>query len=679
VATASRLFQPILVNGVHIPNRVIMGSMHTGLEEESDFEELAAFYSERAFGEVGMIITGGFSPNLFGRLSPFAAQFSSRRHLRKHREVTDAIHQTPTKVLLQILHAGRYAHHPLQVAPSAIGAPITRFRPWKMPLWLIKKTIKDFAESAVLAEQAGYDGIEIMGSEGYLINQFLAAKTNHRKDGYGGDFLARARFALEIVEEIKKRVSHSGFLVMFRMSLLDLVQGGSTFEETIQLGGLLKSAGVDIINSGIGWHEARIPTIATQVPHGTFVQVTAKVSERVKLPFVAVNRMNRVEHLEAALSHPGIEFVSMARPLLADPEFVRKAKQGQSHLINTCIACNQACLDHVFQGKRATCLVNPRAAYELKFPVITASKPLHVGVIGAGPAGLSAALALAERGHAVQIFEAGPQPGGQFLLAQNIPGKSDFSETLRYFVNQLTKKYEIEIQCNQKIDEEMLDAFTFDALVLATGVRPREISFKVSAPEKLISYDELLSGKKHVGHTVAVIGAGGIGFDVCEFLIGKKSETVDEFWKTWQMDATLASPGGLLKSAKKGPVVENPRKVYLLKRSKGKFGQTLGKTTGWVHRLKLKSAGVEMMDGVHYLELSSEGLVIERNGETVVLPVDHVVSCAGQVPVRSLLKKAFDKWADKFFVIGGAKQAGELDAQRAIHEGLLVAVALSRD
>lgn len=676
------VFSPMTINEVKIPNRLVMGSMHTGLEEEKDFGALTQFYVERAEGQVGLIVTGGFSPNIEGRLSPFAAQMSSGFfHLKKHRNMVEEVHKYPTRMLLQLLHAGRYSHHPFQVAPSAIAAPITRFRPFAMPLWLIKKTIRDFAHSAALAEQAGYVGVEIMGSEGYLINQFTAPKTNLRKDQYGGSTENRHRFAIEIVRAVRKAVSSKGFIIMFRLSLMDLVKNGSPFAEVCQLADALKSAGVDIINSGIGWHEARIPTIATMVPHHAFLGATAKLAEHIDLPLVAVNRFNRPEHIDEALKVKGIEFVSMARPLLADPFLLKKIQQRRSDEINTCIACNQACLDHVFENKRATCLVNPRAAFETELPVTPSPVVKHIVVAGAGPAGLSCAVTLAQRGHQVSLFEARPEIGGQFQLAQKIPGKSDFSQTLRYFKAMAESLPQLKVFLSSPLDpadiqgsiEAKIGNVNVDHFVLATGIRPRVLSMKGAELPLVIRYDELILGLKEAGPRVAVLGAGGIGFDVCEFLLHKKELSIAEFWKTWGLDTEFVHPGSILPQLKAPQFEGDPlRKVYMLKRSDGKFGASLGKTTGWVHRLSLKAQQVVTIDGAHYDEIVENGIYYHRKGKREFLEVDSIITCIGQESERSLLEAAMAQFAGRVHLIGGAQLASEVDAKRAIFEGFQV-------
>ncbi|WP_461603006.1 oxidoreductase [Aeromonas rivipollensis] len=662
------LLTPLDLGFTQLKNRVLMGSMHTGLEEEKGgFDKLAAFYAERARGGVALIVTGGIAPNLRGRLVPHGSQLSFPWQVAKHKKVTSAVHQEGGKIALQILHAGRYAYHPFSLAPSAIRAPISPFKPRAMSERQIRGTIRDFASTAALAKAAGYDGVEVMGSEGYLINQFICERTNQRSDGWGGSSENRMRFPLEIVRAIRERVG-TDFIIIFRLSMLDLVEKGSSLEEVIALGKALEQAGVSLINTGIGWHEARIPTIATSVPRGAFSWVTAELKKHLTVPLITTNRINTPEVAERILAQGEADMVSMARPFLADPEFVIKAAENRADEINTCIACNQACLDHVFKQKRASCLVNPRACFETELTFGRVPQPKRLAVVGAGPAGLAFACYAAERGHQVSLFDQAPTIGGQFNFAKQIPGKEEFHETLRYFARRL-EKCGVELYLGQRQSAESLLGGGFDEVILATGIRPRTPNIPGIEHPKVLNYLDVLRDGKPVGQKVAVIGAGGIGFDVAEFLVEKKAEGSadhhrDHWLKEWGIDKSLGERGGLIK-----PEIDAPeRQIWLLQRKESKVGDGLGKTTGWIHRTVLKNRKVQMLSGVQYLRIDDEGLHIQVGEARQCLPVDQVIICAGQEPLREL--QAGLKAAGKpVHIIGGADVAAELDAKRAIRQG----------
>ena len=663
------LLKPLDLGFTQIRNRVLMGSMHTGLEEHKEgLGKLAAFYAERAKGGVGLIVTGGFSPNLRGRLHPFSAEFSKPKHAKAHKIVTESVHKHDGKIALQLLHAGRYAMHPFSQSSSAIKAPIARFAPSEMSDRQIKKTIAAFANSAVLAQSAGYDGVEIMGSEGYLINQFICKRTNTRYDDWGGKYENRIRFPLEIVRAMRQAVGKE-FIIIFRLSMLDLVEEGSTFDEVVILAKELEKAGVTIINSGIGWHEARIPTIATQVPRGAFTWVTEKVRPHVSVPIVTCNRINTPQEAERILSSGHADMVSMARPFLADPYFVVKAENEQAHLINTCIGCNQACLDHVFKGKRASCLVNPLACREDELRVTPTSSPKNIAVVGAGPAGLSCATTLAKRGHHVDLYERNDRIGGQFRLAMQIPGKEEFRETIRYFANQIDEtgvKLHLETEANFDLLSE------YDEVVMASGVEPRKVKIEgVENPEKVIDYQTLIKEKAYVGEKVAIVGAGGIGVDVATMLTEPSGHNLDDWLHDWGIDKDISHPGGLFPY----PDSHTEKDVWVLQRRAGKVGKGPGKTTGWIHKRTLEKRGVNLLGGVSYDKIDQQGLHITCNDKSQLLEVDKVIICAGQESVRPFE----DKWqqmGDKLHIIGGADHAGELDAVRAIRQGVELAIKL---
>lgn len=667
---------PLDLGFTTLKNRILMGSMHTGLEEHKDgFERMASFYALRARGGAGLIVTGGFAPNFQGRSQPFATQLSFPWQTKKHKIITDAVHAEGGKICLQILHTGRYAFHPFCVSASAIKAPINKFKPWALTKLGIKKTIFDFGQCAAMAKRAGYDGVEIMGSEGYLINQFICKRTNKRKDNYGGSYENRMRFALDIVKEVRKRVGKE-FIIIFRLSMLDLVEGGSTFEEVKILAKKLEEYGVNIINTGIGWHEARVPTIATMVPRGAFTWVTEKLKPFVTIPLITTNRINSLKEGEEIISSGAADMISMARPFLADEEIVNKSLAGRENEVNTCIACNQACLDHVFKLKVASCLVNPKACHESEFSSKKITSTKNVAVIGAGPSGLSFAIEAAKLGFNVTLFEKSNEIGGQFNIAKEVPGKEEFKETIRYYKTML-EKHKIEIHFNHLIDENF-NFSEFNHVIFSTGVRPRIPKIEGIKHKKVLSYPEVLYQKKEVGNKVALIGAGGIGFDTAEFLLHDPNEVPtsldkEAFLKEWGIDESLNSAGGLEKAR---DIPKPLREVYLLQRKTTKHGKGLGKTTGWIHRQSLKDKKVKMLAGVEYLKVDDEGLHIKENGETKILNVDNIVLCAGQLEVNELYLKTKEVHPSAH-LIGGALLAQEIDAKRAIDDGVRLAHQLA--
>jgi len=667
------LFSPLDLGHTTLPNRILMGSMHTGLEDKSsDYDKLAAYFAERARGGVGLMVTGGIAPSIQGWLKPFGGRLSMPWHVARHRKLTHAVHAEGGKLCMQILHAGRYGYHPLSVAPSKIKSPITPFTPRGLSGGGVERTIRDFVRCARLAQDAGYDGIEVMGSEGYLINQFLTARTNQRNDAWGGDATKRMRFPVEIVRRTREAVGRD-FIIIYRLSMLDLVENGQDWSEIVTLAKAIEAAGASIINTGIGWHEARIPTIVTSVPRAGFAWVTKKLKGEVSIPLITTNRINMPEVAEQVLASGEADMVSMARPLLADPEWAIKAKAGRSERINTCIACNQACLDHVFKNQRASCLLNPRACHETELRIEPATSRKKIAVIGAGPAGLACASTLAERGHAVTLIDKAGEIGGQFNYAKRIPGKEEFHETLRYFRHRLDDAG-VTVKLGQLADASMLAADGHDEVVVATGITPRRVQFPGSDDPRVLSYIDVLAHGKPVGQRVAIIGAGGIGFDVAEFLVEHQpSATTDvaRWTREWGVDMHIASRGGLAPAMPEAP----QRQVWLLQRSEGRPGARLNKTTGWVHRATLKAKQVAMLGGVTYDRFDDEGLHITVDGQPQVLPVDNVIICAGQEPNRALAD-ALTAAGLKSHVIGGADVAAELDAKRAIDQGTRLAAML---
>jgi len=643
-------------------------------EAKGGFEKMAAYYAERAKGQVGLIVTGGIAPNRAGWVKPFGAKLSTKSEARKHKIVTDAVHAEGGKICMQILHTGRYGYHPLAVAPSGLKAPISPFKPWTLTKWHIKSTINDFVNCAYLAQQAGYDGVEIMGSEGYLINQFIAKRTNHRTDEWGGSYDNRIRLALEIVLRTREKVGPN-FIIIYRLSMLDLVKGGSTWDEVVYLAKRIEKAGATIINTGIGWHEARIPTIATMVPRAAFTWVTHRLKGEVSIPLITSNRINTPQVAENVLAEGHADMVSMARPFLADADFVKKAMDMREDEINTCIGCNQACLDHVFKNTRASCLVNPRACYETELNYLPTKQAKRIAVVGAGPAGLSSATIAAQRGHKVVLYEAADKIGGQFNMAKRIPGKEEFYETLRYFKRQI-ELTGVDLRLNTKVNANDLIANKYDEVLLATGVSPRKISMEGIKHPMVLSYVDVLLHKKAVGKRVAIIGAGGIGFDMAEYLSHDENETptslnIKAFTKEWGIDENYTE-GGALKTAQPHA---SAREIYLLQRRTTKPGANLGKTTGWIHRSSLKMKRVKMINGVQYEKIDDEGLHISINGKHQTLVVDNVIVCAGQVPLRSLLLP-LQQAGINTHLIGGADKAAELDAKRAIDQGARLAATL---
>ncbi|MCG8671053.1 MAG: NADPH-dependent 2,4-dienoyl-CoA reductase [Pseudomonadales bacterium] len=670
------MLAPLDLGFTTLRNRVLMGSMHTGLEDRFyNIEKLAAYFAERSRGGVGVIVTGGFSPNRRGELLPLASRMENKVTALLHRRVTSQVHNEGGKICLQLLHSGRYGYTPYSLSPSGIKSPITPFKPGKMSARQVEGTIDDFASAAELAMYAGYDGVEIMGSEGYLINQFLCARTNQRDDKWGGSATNRMRFAVETVRKVREAVGRN-FIIIYRMSLMDLVEGGQTWEEIADLAKQIEAAGATIINTGIGWHEARIPTIVTSVPRGAFSFASGRLKQEVSIPVCASNRINTPELAEEIISSGEADMVSMARPLLADAFFVEKAANGKANEINTCIACNQACLDHTFQAKRASCLVNPRACHELELRYLPTQNKKRVAVVGAGPAGMAASTVAAERGHDVTLYDAKSEIGGQFNIAKQIPGKEDFNETMRYF-GAMVEKHGVQLKLNHRVTaQELLDE-GYDEVLVATGITPRTPGIPGVEHEKVMTYLEVLDEKKPVGRKVAVIGAGGIGFDVSEYLVHNHSDDEKAQWyKEWGIDTSLEN-----RSALTEPQVLPPeRDIYLLQRKTSGVGAGLGKTSGWVHRAVLKMKNVQMIPGVSYDKIDDAGLHITVNGEAKVLDVDNIIICAGQEPNRSLADELKSLGSDSkgmnVQVIGGADVAAELDAKRAINQGSRLAAKI---
>lgn len=664
------LFQPLDLGFTSLKNRILMGSMHTGLEEEKDgFHRMAEYYGQRAAGGVGLIVTGGVAPNRAGWVAPFSLRLHSPTQLPNHRLITDRVHNEGGKICMQILHSGRYGYHPLCVAPSRLKAPVNRFRPWALSEKGIRSTIDDFTQCALLARESGYDGVEVMGSEGYLINEFIAQKTNKREDDWGGSFENRIRFPLEIVRSIREKAGQD-FIIIYRLSMLDLVKDGSTWDEVVLLAKEIEKAGATLINTGIGWHEARVPTIATMVPRAGFTWVTKRMMGEVNIPLVTTNRINMPEVAEKALAEGCADMVSMARPFLADPDWVVKAATGRDAEINTCIGCNQACLDHIFKRKSATCLVNPRACRETEIPFTPAKITKKVAVVGAGPAGMACAVTAAARGHQVTLFEANDQLGGQFLLARNVPGKDEFRETLRYYRHEI-ERHGVDLRIGYRATKDDLN--DYDEIVMASGVVPRNVSIPGAELNHVVLYSDVLTGAETVGDRVAVIGAGGIGFDMAAFLLHHESnqDPISEFLSEWGVDREYTQRGGL-----RVPLIPAaPREVHLFQRKKTKPGANLGKTTGWIHRLELKKNGVKFWTGVEYLSIDENGLWISQNNEDRLVAVDSIVICAGQESELSLANE-LEEAGIAYHIIGGAKEAAELDAQRAIAQGTEVADSL---
>ena len=664
------LLEPLTIGGLTLRNRAVMGSMHTGLDDHPwDRAKAAAYFAERARGGVGLMITGGHAPTRRGWLLPFGAEMRTRLHAARHRETTDAVHAEGGAIALQVLHAGRYAYHPLSAGASSRKSPITPFKPRTMSAKEVDETATAFARSIALARSAGYDAVEVMGSEGYFINQMLAARTNDRTDAWGGTAERRMRFPLEIVRRARELVP-ADFPIIYRISLIDLVEDGQTWDETLTLAQGLEEAGVTVLNTGIGWHESRVPTIITQVPRGAWRSLTARLKAEVSVPVCASNRINTPELAEDILASGGADLVSMARPLLADPEFVRKAAEGRADEINTCIACNQACLDHAFQGKKVSCLVNPRAGRETTLVLSPTRRRRSVAVVGAGPAGLATAISAAERGHAVTLFEAQEHLGGQFRLAMAVPGKEDFAETLRYFTRRL-EVLGVDVRLSTRASEA--DLADFDDVVVATGVEPRVPALEGVDHPSVVSYADVLSGRVVPGRRVAVIGAGGIGVDVSHWLTHRDGETEDDWRAHWGVGDPALDRGGLTDPKPRTPA----REVTLLQRKASMIGKDLGKTSGWAHRAVLKQAGVTQVTGVTYDRVDDDGLHYTRDGVAHVLPVDHVVLCAGQESVRGLFDAlGAQQHAATLHLVGGADLAAELDAKRAIEQGTRVAAAL---
>ncbi|QFU22212.1 NADPH-dependent 2,4-dienoyl-CoA reductase [Shewanella eurypsychrophilus] len=665
------LMAPLDLGFRTLKNRSLMGSMHTNLEEApGGFERMAAYYAARAAGGIGMIVTGGFAPNIEGGGMPNATMIATDEDIQKHKLITQAVHKEDGVICLQILHTGRYAYHPKLVSCSPLQAPINQFVPKELDEAGIEKQIQDFVNCALNSQKAGYDGVEIMGSEGYFINQFICKRTNHRTDRWGGSYENRTRLALEIVRRTREAVGKE-FIIIFRLSMLDLVEGGSTWQEVVELAKGVENVGATIINTGIGWHEARVPTIATSVPRGAFVEITKRMKQEVNIPLCTTNRINTPEVAEDILATGNADIISMARPMLADPDFMLKAKAGKSDEINTCIGCNQACLDHIFQMKLVSCLVNPQACHETKLLIEPTTEPKEIAVVGAGPAGLAAATTAARRGHNVTLFEADNQIGGQFNIAKQVPGKEEFSETLRYFKKQL-ELTGVNVKLNTRASEA--DLIGFNEVLLATGIVPRQLDIPGIEHSKVLNYLDVLRDKKPVGKRVAIIGAGGIGFDVGEYLSHQGPSTSldkDAYMKEWGVDLSGSTPGGLIE-----PNPEpSPREIFLLQRKTSKVGAGLGKSTGWIHRTVLKNKGVKMLKGVQYTKIDNEGLHISIEGQQQLLEVDNIIICAGQDSHRALQNK-LEANQVKVTLIGGADIASELDAKRAIKQGTEVAAAL---
>ncbi len=671
-ANFPKMMEPLDLGFTTLRNRTLMGSMHTGLEEaENGAERMAAFFGERARGGVGLIVTGGFGPNARGGTHEHLTKFCTDEHAEEHKKITEAVHKEGGKICMQILHTGRYAFNENPIAPSAVQAPINPFKPSAATEEEIEQQIVDFVNICVLAQKANYDGVEIMGSEGYFLNQFLAQRTNKRDDDWGGSYENRMRLPVEVVRRVREAVGEK-FIIIYRLSMLDLVEGGSTYEEIVQLGKAIEKAGATIINTGIGWHEARIPTIATKVPRAAFTWVTARFKEELSIPLVTSNRINTPEVAEEVLERGDADMISMARPFLADADFVNKAAEGKSDEINTCIGCNQACLDHVFSGIMTSCLVNPRACHETELNLIPTTDTKKLAVIGAGPAGLAFATSAAKRGHEVTLFDASSEIGGQFNVAKQVPGKEEFYETIRYFNGEI-ERTGVTLELNSRMTAEQLNTSDFDEVVIATGITPRTPPIEGVEHEKVLSYLDVLRDKKPVGKKVAVIGAGGIGFDVSEYLTHEgeaTSQNIEAFMKEWGVDMSLKARGGI--EGVEAEVHASDREVFLLQRKESKVGGGLGKTTGWIHRTGLINKGVKMIPGCSYDKIDDAGLHITVGNESRVLDVDNIILCAGQEPLRELA----DNLSKPYHLIGGADVAAELDAKRAINQGTRLAAEI---
>ena len=666
------LLAPLDLGFTTLKNRVLMGSMHTGLEEVANgYERMAAYFGERAKGGVGLIVTGGIGPNTEGGTHPNTKMLVTEHDIAGHKQITDSVHEHGGKICMQILHTGRYAYSPDQVAPSAIKSPINPFTPRALTDEEVYKQIDDFVFTSVQAQKAGYDGVEIMGSEGYFLNQFIAARTHQREDDWGGSYENRIRLPIEVVRRVREAVGEH-FIIIFRLSMLDLVDGGSTAEEVIQLGKAVEKAGATIINTGIGWHEAQIPTIATKVPRAAFTWVTARFRKELSVPVITSNRINTPEVAEEVLARGDADMVSMARPFLADPDFVIKAQENRADEINTCLGCNQACLDHVFGGVMTSCLVNPRACHETELYITATTNVKKIAVVGAGPAGLSAATTAASRGHQVTLFDSASEIGGQFNIAKQIPGKEEFFETLRYYGRQI-ELTGVDLQLNRRVTAEQLNNGGFDEVIIATGISPRMPAIEGINHPKVMDYLDVIGAKKSVGQKVAIIGAGGIGFDTAEYITHageSTSQNIPAFMKEWGIDMTFGSRSGIEGvTAQPEP---SPREVYLLQRKTTRVGKGLGKTTGWIHRAGLAMKGVRMMPGCDYSHIDDQGLHITVGDDTQILDVDTIIICAGQDPLRELV----DGLNLPHHLIGGADEAGELDAKRAIDQGTRLAAAM---
>ena len=667
-----KLFKPLDLGFTTLKNRVLMGSMHTGLEEHPNgVERMAAFFAERARGGVGLIVTGGFGPNAEGATHPMTNLVKSDDDALKHKPITDAVHAEDGKICMQILHTGRYAFNPNSVAPSAVQAPINPFKPNALDGDGIEKQIQDIVNMAKFAQVGGYDGVEIMGSEGYFINQFLAKRTNHREDEWGGEYENRMRLAVDVVRRTREAVGEN-FIIIYRLSMLDLVEGGSSFDEVVQLGKAIAKAGATIINTGIGWHEARIPTIATKVPRAAFTWVTARFKAELDIPLVTSNRINTPEVAENVLARGDADMISMARPFLADSFFVQKAEEGKSDEINTCIGCNQACLDHVFGGKLTSCLVNPRACHETEIVIKPTAERKKLAVVGAGPAGMAFASTAAARGHEVTLFDSAAEIGGQFNIAKQVPGKEEFYETIRYFDKQLALT-NVNVQLNTRVSADDLNNGDYSDVIIATGIAPRMPDIDGIDHAKVMNYLDVLKDKKTVGKKVAVIGAGGIGFDVSEYLSHEgesTSQNIEAFMQEWGVDMSLQARGGI--EGVEAKVTASPREIYLLQRKTSKVGNGLGKTTGWIHRSGLKNKGVNMIPGCSYTKIDDQGIHITVGDKSEILDVDSVIVCAGQEPLRELV----DGLNKPHHLIGGADVAADLDAKRAIDQGVRLAAEI---